>query len=116
MFIFVPALAIVMKLMYWRPRRHYVEHLLFFVHTHAFIFALFGLYVLLLRLVPAVLDDWIQLVVWGYTAYYLFVSMRRVYGQGRFITFAKYTALSFTYLIGAALTLALTVTYSVYAL
>jgi hypothetical protein len=116
MFIFVPALAVVMKLMYWRPRRYYVEHLLFFVHTHAFIFALFGLYVLLLRLVPAVLDDWIQLVVWGYTAYYLFVSMRRVYGQGRFITFVKYTALSFTYLIGAALTLALTVTYSVYAL
>ena len=116
MFIFVPALAIVMKLMYWRPRRYYIEHLLFFVHNHAFIFALFGLYALLLRTVPAALDDWIQLVVWGYTAYYLFVSMRRVYGQGRFITFLKYTALSFTYLFGAALTLALTVTYSVYAL
>jgi len=116
MFIFVPALAIVMKLMYWRPRRYYIEHLLFFVHNHAFIFALFGLYALVLRIVPAALDDWIQLVVWGYTAYYLFVSMRRVYGQGRFITFLKYTALSFTYLFGAALTLALTVTYSVYAL
>jgi hypothetical protein len=116
MFIFVPALAVVMKLMYWRPRRYYVEHLLFFVHNHAFVFALFGLYTLLLRITPAVLHDWIQLVVWGYTAYYLFVSMRRVYGQGRFITFLKYSALSFTYLIGAALTLALTVTYSVYAL
>jgi Protein of unknown function (DUF3667) len=116
MFIFVPALAVVMKLMYWRPRRYYIEHLLFFVHTHAFVFALFGLYTLLLRLAPAALDDWIQLIVWGYTAYYLFVSMRRVYGQGRFKTFVKYTALSFTYLIGAALTLALTVTYSVYAL
>jgi hypothetical protein len=74
------------------------------------------LYVLLLRIVPAALNDWIQLVVWGYTAYYLFVSMRRVYGQGRFKTFVKYTALSFTYLIGAALTLILTVTYSVYVL
>ena len=116
MFIFVPALAVVMKLMYRRPRRYYIEHLLFFVHNHAFIFALFGLYALLLRIVPAALDDWIQLVVWGYTAYYLFVSMRRVYGQGRFITFLKFTALSFTYLFGAALTLALTVTYSVYAL
>jgi hypothetical protein len=116
MFIFVPALAAVMKLMYWRPRRYYIEHLLFFVHTHAFIFALFGLYVLLLRLVPAALDDWIQPAVWSYAAYYLFVSMRRVYGQGRFITFVKFGALSFTYLIGAALTLVLTVTYSVYAL
>ena len=116
MFIFVPALAIVMKLMYWQPRRYYIEHLLFFVHTHAFIFALLGLYVLLLRIVSAVLDDWIQLVVWAYTAYYLFVSMRRVYGQGPFMTFVKFGALSFTYLFGAALTLLLTVTYSVYAL
>jgi hypothetical protein len=116
MFIFVPALAAVMKLMYWRPRRYYVEHLLFFVHTHAFIFALFGLYALVLRLVPAALDNWIRWIVWGYTAYYLFVSMRRVYGQRRFITCVKFGALSFTYLIGAALTLTLTVTYSAYAL
>jgi hypothetical protein len=79
-------------------------------------FALFGIYTLLLRITPVALHDWIQLVVWGYTAYYLFVSMRRVYGRGRAITFLKYTALSFTYLFGAALTLALTVTYSVYAL
>jgi hypothetical protein len=116
MFIFLPALAVVMKLMYWRPRRYYVEHLLFFVHNHAFLFALFALYELLLRIVPAALDDWIQLAVWGYAAYYLFVSMRRVDGQGRFKTFLKYSALSFTYLIGAALTFVLTVTYSVYAL
>jgi len=116
MFIFLPALAVVMKLMYWRPRRYYVEHLLFFVHNHAFAFLLFGLYVLLLRIVPAALEDWLTLIVWLYFPYYLFVSMRRVYGQGRFLTFVKYTALGFTYFIGAVLTLALTVSYSVYAL
>lgn len=47
-------------MMYWRPRRYYIEHLLFFVHNHAFIFALFGLYVLLLRIVPAALDSNVQ--------------------------------------------------------
>jgi hypothetical protein len=116
MFIFLPALAVVMKLMYWRPRRYYVEHLLFFVHNHAFAFLLFGLYVLLSRIMPAALEDWLTLIVWLYFPYYLFVSMRRVYGQGRFLTFMKYTALAFTYFIGAVITLALTVTYSVYAL
>jgi hypothetical protein len=116
MFIFLPALAAVMKLMYWRPRRYYVEHLLFFVHTHAFAFALLSVYMLLTRVVPAVLEDGLSLIVWLYLPYYLFVSMRRVYSQGRLVTLLKYTALSFTYFFGAALTLALTVTYSVYML
>ena len=38
MFVFLPLLALVMKLMYWRPKRYYVEHLLFLVHNHAFVF------------------------------------------------------------------------------
>jgi hypothetical protein len=116
MFIFLPALAAVMKLMYWRPRRYYVEHLLFFLHAHAFAFAVLSVYILLLRAVPAALEDWLTLIVWLYFPYYLFVSIRRVYGQGRFMTFLKFSALSLTYLIGAALTLVLTVTYSVYML
>jgi hypothetical protein len=116
MFIFLPALAVLMKLLYRRPRRYYVEHLLFFVHNHAFAFALFGVYALLARLLPAALEDWLQLVVWLYFPYYLFVSMRRVYGQGRFRTSLKFVALAFTYFIGAVITFVLTVSYSVYAL
>jgi hypothetical protein len=116
MFIFLPALAVLMKLLYRRPRRYYVEHLLFFVHNHAFAFALFGVYALLARLLPAALEDWLQLVVWLYFPYYLFVSMRRVYGQGRFRTSLKFVALSFTYFFGAVITLLLTVSYSVYVL
>jgi len=38
MFVFLPLLAVVMLLMYWRPRRYYVEHLVFFLHTHAAMF------------------------------------------------------------------------------
>ena len=116
MFIFLPVLAALMKLMYWRPRRYYVEHLLFFVHNHAFAFLLFGLYLLLSRIVPASLEGWLTLMVWLYFPYYLFVSMRRVYGQGRFLTFTKYVVLCFGYFFGAAITFALTFTYSVLAL
>jgi hypothetical protein len=42
--------------------------------------------------------------------------MRRVYGQGLLVTLMKFTALSFPYFFGAALTLVLTITYSVYML
>ena len=37
MFLFLPLLAAAMMLMYWRPRHYYVEHLLLFVHNHAFV-------------------------------------------------------------------------------
>ena len=35
MFVFLPLLALVMKALYWRPKRFYVEHLLLLVHNHA---------------------------------------------------------------------------------
>jgi Protein of unknown function (DUF3667) len=114
MFIFLPALALVMKLMYWRPKRYYVEHLLFFVHNHAFAFLLLTVLTLATRLLPSV-GETLTFIVWLYVPYYVFVSMRRVYGQGRWLTFTKLTALSFAYFIGAAITLALTVTYSMFS-
>ena len=115
MFIVLPALALVMKVMYRRPRRYYVEHLLFFLHNHAFGFLVFALLILATRFMPSAPGKWLTSIVWLYVPYYLFVSMRCVYGQGRWATFAKLAVLSFTYLICAAITLAVTGVYSFFA-
>src|SRR5258708_2437847 len=40
MFIFLPLVAFLHMLMYWRPRYRYAEQLLFFVHLHAFYFSI----------------------------------------------------------------------------
>jgi hypothetical protein len=116
MFVFLPALALVMKVMYRRPRHYYVEHLLFFLHNHAFGFLVFALLSLMTRFVPSSIGNLLTLGVLLYVPYYLFVSMRQVYGQGRRLTFAKLVVLSFTYFAGTAMTLAVTAMYSVYAL
>ncbi len=50
MFLFLPLLALFIKLLYWRPRRFYVEHLLFLVHNHAFVFLLLLLTGIFVRL------------------------------------------------------------------
>ncbi|MFL6604358.1 MAG: DUF3667 domain-containing protein [Steroidobacteraceae bacterium] len=115
MFIFLPALALVMKAMYWRPRRYYVEHLLFFLHNHAFAFLIFGVLALLTRFVPPAVSNPLEFIVWLYVSYYVFVSMRRVYGQGRWLTFTKLVVLFFAYLSGVAVVLAMTALYSVYS-
>ncbi len=40
MFFLLPAFAVSLKLLYWRARRLYVEHLIFLLHVHAFTFLL----------------------------------------------------------------------------
>jgi hypothetical protein len=115
MFVFLPALALLMKVMYRRPRHYYVEHLLFFLHNHAFAFLTFSLLILMTRWLPWSIGPWLTIIVGLYVPYYLFVSMRRVYGQSRWLTLAKLVVLALAYFFGAAITLALTGMYSVYA-
>ena len=105
--ILIPLLALVMRLMYLR--RYYVEHLLFFVHNHAFMFLFLSIYTLAIRLVT-MLDRWIGgisgwfvgimtagMVLW--VLYYTYRAMLRVYGQGKWVTRLKFTALVFAYFV-----------------
>jgi hypothetical protein len=113
MFVFLPLLALAMKLMYWRPRRYYVEHLLFLVHNHAFVFLLLAI-LTLLKLIPIMGQrlGWVEGFVWLYMIWYLFRAMRNVYQQGRALTLAKYFALGLAYFSAGLTVLLLTVVYS----
>jgi hypothetical protein len=112
MFVFLPLIALVMKLLYRRPCRFYIEHLLFLLHDHAFVFLLFGLCGLI-ALTPAdAVGPPLYAAAAIYTAWYLYRSMRRVYGDGRLLTAAKLCVLGFSYLAGALLMLAITSLYS----
>ena len=97
LFLLIPLLALVMRLMY--RRRHYVEHLLFFIHNHAFTFVLFAL-----LLVAMTVTEWAWLLtlfvflVLFYPPLYTYKAMRRVYAQGRWMTRAKFTVLAMSYL------------------
>jgi hypothetical protein len=110
MFFFIPIVALIMKALYPLARRKYVEHLLFFVHFHAFFFLLAAIALLLgavADLVP-ILDlpvTLVQFAAWIYVAVYLFLAMRRVYGQGRLATSVKYVLLGIAYFASLTATL-----------
>ena len=112
MFVFLPLLAAVMMLLYWRPRHYYVEHLLLLVHNHACVFLTTMLAWVLARLVHP-LAGLIQFAVFVYLAWYIFRSMRVVYRQGRWLTGAKFVALAGSYMLFGVLMLALTSVLSV---
>jgi hypothetical protein len=109
MFVFLPLLAAFMKLMYWHPRRYYLEHLLLLLHNHAFIYLLFALFVLVTRPLAV---DWLEsllgLAMVLYTLRYLYKSMRNYYGQGRALTLSKFVLLAGAYSVAGGVMFALT--------
>ena len=108
--VLLPLMAFVLKVLYPLSRRYYVEHLLFFVHYHAFFFLILTLQILFARIAGllAVPETAVVLTVVAtsfYVPIYLFVAMRRVYGQGRLVTFLKYVVLLAAYLFGFTFTM-----------
>jgi hypothetical protein len=116
-FLLLPILALVMKPLYRKPPRYFVEHLLFLLHNHAFAFLAFGLLGAADALIPiktviqALFD-----VLCLYIPYYYYRGMRRVYGDSPARTVGKLTVLSVAYLVTAGFVLVATAIYSVLVL
>jgi len=113
MFVFLPLLAALMTLLYLRQKRYYVEHLLLLLHNHAFAFLIMSAFLIATHLMTSDrLTGWLSAALSIYVVYYLYESMRRVYGQGRALTLLKFGVLAFVYFVCALFTLALTALYS----
>ncbi len=117
MFIFLPLIAFLNMLMYWRPRHRYAEHLLFFLHLHAFFFSV----AIVLALVISAGEAWpvldpvgsvlSTLLGWS-LAVYTFMAMRRVYRRGWIRTFFQAFVLFIVYSVVAGLGIAGVVVYA----
>lgn len=110
MFVFLPVIAAVMTLLYWFPRRYYVEHVVLVLHNHAALYL-----VMILLMLISLLATWLPglssivplggIAVFCYSIWYVYRAMRRYYGQSRWLTLAKLAVVSFAYLIFLSITL-----------
>lgn len=119
MFVFLPLIALVLKLLYIGSSRYYVEHLIFTLHVHSAVFVILLLWLLFGELAKIwaplqALSGWINALVWVYIPVYLYRSLRCVYGQGHFVTSVKFLLLFFAYTMSLATTFTLTVLYTMY--
>jgi hypothetical protein len=108
MFILLPVVALIFKFWYLFAKRYYVEHLIFSLHNHAFLFV--SLILILLANVASSLlaeygytgaasgTEWFAIAVSIWIPIYMFISLRVVYQQGWFMTFGKFTVIGFSYL------------------
>lgn len=90
-FLIMPLFALILKLLYLRRKRFYVEHFVFALHVHAFAFVL--LTAMMLTQV-----SWINMTLGTWFLVSLYIAMKRVYGQGYVRTLFKYVLLGQAYM------------------
>jgi hypothetical protein len=94
-FVIMPFLALILKLFYVRRQYYYVEHLIFSFHSHAFVFLIFIILMILPESIPESTEGLLFLTI----PVYLYFAMKRVYSQRIFKTLMKFILLIFSYLI-----------------
>jgi hypothetical protein len=121
MFVFLPLMAGVALLFYWRPRRLYAEHLVLFLHNHAFTFLLLGFTAILNQIAEfgfpgAGVLNLVMFLMWCWLPYYVYRSMRVVYGNGRALTLLKFFVISTIYFALLAVTMMAGMLFTIYNL
>ena len=103
MFCLLPFYALLLKILYIRPKRFYSEHLVFAMHIHTVAYIVFTVLVLLPD-VPGF--GWLGPLLVLALAVYYFLALKRYYGNGAFLTLVKYAILAGLYSVLLALALA----------
>jgi hypothetical protein len=92
MFLLMPVFALILKLLYIRRKRRYLEHLVFALHSHSHAFLMFLIVAAGNLAGWAWLQPWLK---WPLIAIpiYFFLGMKKFYGQSWGKTLAKYLLL-----------------------
>lgn len=98
-FFFLPLFTVFLWFLYIRKKYTYTDNLVFSFHSQSFFFILLIISFLIDRLFGATSIGWFILIF----AVYLFLSMRRFYGQGWFKTSLKYLFLNTVFVILASI-------------
>jgi hypothetical protein len=100
-FVFLPMFALFLKLLY-RKQGYLVEHLVFSLYYHAFVFLTFSLIFAARHIAPALPTavNWIiGISLFAWLLAYLPIALRRVYGGSRVMTGVKLVVLCALYAV-----------------
>lgn len=117
MFLLIPVVAAIMKLIYPLTGRRYIEHLVFCLHVHALFFLVLTLGFILEKLVvvaPSLLGPAEVIVIAGalYLFGYVFLALLRVYRQSKLVTLGKYALLGGGYGVTLLVSFLMTIAYT----
>ncbi|MGI9086463.1 MAG: DUF3667 domain-containing protein [Chthoniobacterales bacterium] len=107
----IPLFALILKILYLGKRRYYIEHLVYALHIHSFIFLGVGLLVALVMLANRTAPTLGGLLIASFSialTVQIFLSIRRVYAQGWFFTLVKFCLGGVAYLVVLSLAVGVT--------
>ena len=113
MFFLLPVYALMLAVLYWRQKRYYIEHLVFGMHVHSFLFIIVTLMLIAsITLMGATGQGWIQGILGLMVVAYPIIALRRFYGNGWFVTLFKAFVLGILYfmIVGPLTTIVLFLT------
>ena len=98
MFFLLPFYALILAVLYWRQKRYYIEHLIFGMHVHSFLFMIVTL-MLIASITPmgAAGQGWTQGILGLAVVAYPIIALRRFYWNGWFVTLFKAFVLAVLY-------------------
>jgi len=116
MFVLLPIVALLFKFWYLFAKKYYVEHLIFALHNHSFLFVMLFIAMLLNALAGWLETDaegrihttvsWVGIGIGFWIPIYFLVSLKRVYQQGWGMTVVKYCLIGMSYVLLLGLTTA----------
>ena len=87
-FFLLPLYALAFKLLYWRRKHFYVDHLIYTVHLQSFAYVLLSLLLLIAYFMPSA-RDWFYFALIMIILLYLILSLRSLYQQSWIKTILK---------------------------
>ena len=107
----IPLFALVLKILYIFKRRFYIDHLIFALHTHAFVF-LSTVVIIGVGFLLALKSDALTSIACTFLGFaviaQLLIAIRRVYGQNWFATLFKFALGSMIYVFMLAMAFGVT--------
>ncbi|MBD1392257.1 DUF3667 domain-containing protein [Mucilaginibacter glaciei] len=100
MFLLLPLFALILKLAFWNNHKFYVEHMIYAIHLHCFVFLYLTFTTLLALIVPDSWDGvmgWVGIISTIIINWYIYRSFRVVYKRSRWRTVSKLIGVGIMY-------------------
>ncbi|AMR32658.1 hypothetical protein A0256_15120 [Mucilaginibacter sp. PAMC 26640] len=102
MFLLLPLFAFILSVAFYKNRKFYVEHVIYAIHLHCFLFLFLAASILLKMLIPPgmkAIADIIDFIVTLAIVYYIYRSLKVVYKRSRWRTISKMMGVSAMYFL-----------------
>ena len=97
--VLLPFFAMALKMAYIGSRRYYTEHLILAVHNHCFVYLILLIENALKPVEALFGSNFLPIAMLCWMPLYMYLSLKRVYGQGYWLTGIKFLGLGVAYIV-----------------